>query len=169
MYIGLAITESISKFNRSINTTTLTLVWTPATNQYCEVLYYMISLYSSEYSSMKNESGLSTSGVFTDVKSSTDYNIMVTAFTEAGNISDTILNVRMTLDTTKGLFCLEGFICICNYVVQYIASCYESLINKICSNPLEFYKCYVSCILFANNLTITTNNSQFTLYCTCTS
>ena len=115
-YIGLAIAESISKFNRSINATTLTLVWTPATNQYCEVLYYMISLYSSEYSNMMNESGLSTSTVFTDVKSSTDYNIIVTAFNEAGNISDAILNVGMSSDTTKGLLHLERF----KYVRMYL-------------------------------------------------
>ena len=104
MYVGLAIAELISKFNRSINTTTLTLVWTPATNQYCEVLYYMIGLYSNEYSNMMNESGLSTSTVFADVKSIAVNNIIVTAFNEAGNISDTILNVGMSSDTTKGLF-----------------------------------------------------------------
>ena len=109
MYVGLAITESISKFNRSSNTTTLTLVWTPATNQYCEVLYYLISLHSNGYSSMINESALSTSTV-ADVNSSTLYNIMVTAFNEAGNISDTTLNVRMSSDTTEGLFHLRRWI-----------------------------------------------------------
>ena len=111
MYVGLAITESISKFNRRLNTTTLTIVWTPATNQYCEVLYYLIILYSNEYSSMMNESGLSTSTVFTDVKSSTLYNIIVTAFNEVGNISDAILNVRISSDTTKGTFHSLTYVC----------------------------------------------------------
>ena len=117
MYVGLAITESISKFNRSSNATTLTLVWTPATNQYCEVLYYLISLQSNEYSSMMNESALSTSTV-ADVNSSTLYNIRITAYSDAGNISDTILNVRESSDTTKGLFHLEGFMY--TYIVVYV-------------------------------------------------
>ena len=128
MYIGLTITESISRFNRSINTTTLTLVWTPATNQYCEVLYYLISLYSNEYFNMINESGLSTSTVFTDTKSNTGYNIIITAFNEAGNISDTILNVGMSLDTTKGLLHLEGFIYICMYLCCVGFVCYMYIV-----------------------------------------
>ena len=103
-----------------MNTTTLTLAWTPATNQYCEVLYYMISLHSSEYSSTMNESGLSTSGVFTDIKSSTDYNIIVTAFNEAGNTSDTIFNVGVSLDTIKGLLHSYAFVAVLYSILRHV-------------------------------------------------
>ena len=50
-------------------------MWTPARNQYCEVIYYLIMLYSTEHSNMMNESGLSMSTVFTIVKQNALYNI----------------------------------------------------------------------------------------------
>ena len=109
-YVGLGITETISKFNESLNTTTLMINWTPATNQYCGVLYYLIMLYSNEYNSTRMESGLSTSTVLTGVTDNTLYNITVTAFNEAGNVSVTKLNVRVS---TRGLL---GFIYVCTYV-----------------------------------------------------
>lgn len=109
-YVGLGITETISKFNESLNTTTLTINWTPATNQYCEVLYYLIMLYSNKYNSTRMESGLSTSTVLTGVTDNTLYNIKVTAFNEAGNMSVTKLNVRVS---ARGLL---GFIYVCTYV-----------------------------------------------------
>ena len=73
----------------------------------------MIMLYSNERSSTRNEPRLSTSTVFMDVENNALYNVTVTAFNAAGNISDTKLNVRMSSDTTEGLFHLEGFIYVC--------------------------------------------------------
>ena len=105
-YLGLAITETMSKFNKCLNTTALMIMWTPATNQYCEVLYYLVMLYSNEYSSVMNVSGLSMRTVFTNLADIVLYNITVTAFNEVGTISDTELNVRVSLDSTKGLFYL---------------------------------------------------------------
>ena len=84
-----------------------------------------------------NESGLSTSTVFSDTKSNTGYNIIVTAFNEAGNISDTILNVGMSLDTTKGLLHLEGFIYIRMYLCCRIRMLYvHSLTYKQINNNM---------------------------------
>ena len=111
IYVGLAITETISEFNECLNSIILTIMWTPATNQFCEVLYYLVMLYSNEYSSVMNVSGLSMRTVFTDLADHALYNITVTAFNEAGNLSDTELSVRVSLNTTKGLFLyLGGFI-----------------------------------------------------------
>lgn len=92
-YVGLAITEIIPKRDESLNT--LTIMWTPAINQYCEVMHYLILVYSNEYSSIINESQSSMSTVFADVKLNTHYNITVIAFNEAGNISDSKFNVNV--------------------------------------------------------------------------
>ena len=103
-YVGLEITKITSSFTETVNTTTLTIMWIPATNPYCEVLSYNITLYSNRYSSARNEYGLSTSTVFTDVQINV-YNITVIAFNEAGNLSDSELNVdvSMNFDTSTGL------------------------------------------------------------------
>ena len=99
------ITRIRSNFNKSSNTTTLTIMWMPATNQYCKVLHYNILLYSNEHSSTRNEPGLSTSTVFTDVENYALYNITVTAFNEVGNLSASKFDVevRVSFDTRQGL------------------------------------------------------------------
>ena len=102
-HVGLEITKVIPNFNGTLNTTTLTIMWIPATNPYCEVSCYNITLYSNGYSSTRNECGSSTSAVFTDVEINALYNITVTAFNGAGSLSDSKYDVRVSFDTRSGL------------------------------------------------------------------
>ena len=103
MYVGLKITEATSGFNQRSNLTTLRIVWTPAINEYCKVIHYLIMLCSNGNCSEMTVSGLSMSTVFTNAQNNTSYKITVTAFNEARNISDTKV-LTVTLTSNSGLF-----------------------------------------------------------------